>query len=84
MYTREPVWEINEATWDRVLRVLIGLAILALVFVGPKTPWGFLGLVPLVTGGLGHCLLYKVLGISTCPRHGTPASPSPLPAGRGR
>jgi hypothetical protein len=71
MEAREPVWEINEATWDRVLRVLIGLAILALVFVGPKTPWGFLGVVPLATGVLGHCLGFKVLGISTCPARGT-------------
>jgi hypothetical protein len=84
MYTGEPVWEINEATWDRALRVLIGLAIVSLVFVGPRTPWAFLGLVPLVTGVLGHCLVYKMLGISTCPRRGTPSSRTPHPAGHGR
>jgi len=72
MYIEETVWEINEATWDRVLRVLVGLGMLALIFVGPKTAWGFLGVVPLVTGVLGHCLAYNVLGVSTCRRRGTP------------
>jgi Protein of unknown function (DUF2892) len=57
----------NEATWDRTLRVLIGVTALAMAFVGPKTPWGFLGVVPILTGLLGHCPLYTVLGVSTCP-----------------
>lgn len=84
MNIREPVWQVNEATWDRALRILVGLAILSLVFVGPKTPWGFLGLVPLVTGVLGHCLAYNVLGISTCRRRDLPAGGTPLSADRGR
>jgi len=40
--------------------------LVALVFVGPKTPWGWLGIVPLATGLLGSCPLYSVLGINTC------------------
>jgi hypothetical protein len=57
----------NEGTIDRLLRVLVGLAVLSLVFIGPKTPWGYLGLVPLVTGVVGWCPLYSILGISSCP-----------------
>lgn len=57
----------NEGGLDRVLRVVAGLAVLSLAFVGPKTPWAYLGLVPLLTGALGFCPLYAVLGINTCP-----------------
>ncbi|MEZ5992035.1 MAG: DUF2892 domain-containing protein [Planctomycetota bacterium] len=57
----------NEGTADRVLRVLVGLGVLSLVFVGPKTLWGLVGLVPLLTGLLGRCPLYTLLGIKTCP-----------------
>lgn len=57
----------NEHTAERVLRVLAGLGILSLAFVGPRTPWGYLGLIPLATGLLGSCPLYTLLGISTCP-----------------
>lgn len=57
----------NEGTIDRAVRVVLGLVLLALAFVGPKTPFGFLGIVPLATGLLGSCPLYTLLGISTCP-----------------
>jgi hypothetical protein len=57
----------NEGTLDRTLRVILGLAILSLVFVGPKTGWGYLGLVPLITGLVGMCPLYRLFGINTCP-----------------
>lgn len=57
----------NEGTIDRVLRVVAGLGILSLAFVGPQTAWGYVGLVPLVTGLVGFCPLYAMLGISTCP-----------------
>jgi len=43
---------------DRVLRIVVGVVLLALVFVGPKTPWGWLGVVPLVTGLFSTCPLY--------------------------
>ena len=56
----------NEGTIDRALRVLAGLAVLSLVFVGPQSAWGWVGLVPLATGLLGFCPLYSVLGINTC------------------
>lgn len=56
----------NEGTIDRVVRTLVGIALLSLAFVGPKTLWGYVGLVPLATGLLGWCPLYTLLGISTC------------------
>ena len=56
----------NAGTLDRVLRVALGLAVLSLAFVGPKTPWAYLGLVPLLTGVIGSCPLYTLLGINTC------------------
>ena len=52
---------------DKTLRIIIGLVLIALVFVGPQTAWGWVGLVPLVTGLFGFCPLYKILGLNTCP-----------------
>ncbi|WP_370323407.1 YgaP family membrane protein [Salipiger bermudensis] len=57
----------NEGTLDRALRVILGLVLLSLVFLGPQTPWGWIGLVPLATGLIGWCPLYILLGIRTCP-----------------
>ncbi len=51
---------------ERVIRIVAGLAIISLVFVGPQSNWGWLGLVPLVTGLLGWCPPYALLGINTC------------------
>lgn len=58
----------NEGTIDRVLRVVVGLILIALVFVGPRTAWGWIGVVPLLTGLVGMCPIYSLLGINTCPR----------------
>ncbi len=60
------MFKTNEGTIDRVLRVLVGLALIAIVFVGPQTPWGWIGLVPLLTGLVGTCPVYTLLGIRTC------------------
>ncbi len=57
----------NEGGLDRILRILVGLAVLSLAFVGPKTPWAYVGLVPLITGLVGICPLYSILGLNTCP-----------------
>jgi Protein of unknown function (DUF2892) len=57
---------VNEHPIDRGLRVLLGIGLLSLAFVGPQTPWGWLGLVPLLTGLLGSCPLYTMLGLRTC------------------
>lgn len=56
----------NEGGLDRVLRVIVGLGVLSLAFVGPHTAWGYLGLIPLVTGVVGFCPLYAILGVNTC------------------
>lgn len=56
----------NEGKIDRVLRVLLGAILVSLVFVGPQTAWGWLGLVPLVTGLIGTCPVYSLFGINTC------------------
>lgn len=56
----------NEGTLDRVLRVIVGLAILSLAFIGPQTPWAYLGLIPLLTGLVGSCPAYALFGIRTC------------------
>lgn len=57
--------KVNEGGLDRLLRVIVGIAILSLVFVGPQTPWAWLGLVPLLTGIVGFCPLYAVLRLNT-------------------
>lgn len=56
----------NEGQIERIARIIIGLIVLSLVFVGPKTMFGLLGLIPLVTGAIGTCPIYSVLGLSTC------------------
>lgn len=57
----------NEGTADRIVRVVIGLGLLSIVFLGPQTPWGWIGVIPLATGILGFCPLYRIVGLNTCP-----------------
>ena len=57
----------NVGTLDRALRIALGIVLLSLTLFGPKTAWGFIGLVPLMTGLAGFCPLYRLLGINTCP-----------------
>ncbi len=56
----------NEGKLDRALRIAVGAVLISLVFIGPQTAWGWLGVVPLVTGLMGNCPVYSVLGINTC------------------
>lgn len=58
--------KINEGKIDRILRVVIGVVLLSLIFIGPQTMWGLVGLIPLLTGIVGFCPLYRVLGFNTC------------------
>lgn len=51
---------------DRTIRIIAGVALIAMVFVGPQTPWGYVGAVPLLTGLIGFCPAYCPLGLSTC------------------
>jgi hypothetical protein len=56
----------NLGSIDRTIRILAGIGLLALVFVRPQTPWGYIGLVPLLTGVIGFCPAYCPLGLRTC------------------
>lgn len=51
---------------ERVLRIIVGFSITSMAFVGPSNLWFLLGLVPVVTGALGWCPPYSLLGINTC------------------
>lgn len=57
----------NEHAIDRAVRVILGLVLLSLIVVGPKTLWGLVGFIPLATGLMGTCPVYTIFGISTCP-----------------
>lgn len=57
----------NEHNIERIARVLVGLTLLSLVFIGPQTVFGWIGIVPLLTGLIGSCPLYTLFGFSTCP-----------------
>lgn len=52
---------------DRILRIVVGLVLIALAATGTIGVWGWIGVVPLATGVVGFCALYPLLGISTCP-----------------
>ena len=60
--------KMNVGNIDRAVRIAVGLALIALVFVGPETPWGWIGVIPLLTGLSGWCPGYSLLGVSTCPK----------------
>lgn len=62
------MFAINVGMIDRILRILVGVALIALVFVGPQTPWGWVGLIPLLSGLAGRCPAYSLLGFNTCSR----------------
>ena len=57
---------VNEGALDRTIRVILGISLIAIALVGPRTPWGFIGVVPLLTGLAGFCPLYRLVGLSTC------------------
>jgi hypothetical protein len=58
----------NVGPLDRLVRIALGVALLMLTVSGPHTAWGYLGFIPLLTGIVGRCPLYGLLGISTAPR----------------
>ena len=58
----------NEGGLDRVMRVAAGLALIGLAVTGTVGPWGYIGVVPLLTGLISTCPLYSLLGVSTCAR----------------
>ncbi len=52
---------------DRLLRIVLGLVLIALAVTGTIGAWGWIGIVPVLTGALATCPLYTVLGFNTCP-----------------
>lgn len=56
----------NVGGLDRILRIAAGFGLISLVFIGPQTPWGWVGVVPLFTGLFRFCPAYPLLGLSTC------------------
>jgi hypothetical protein len=56
----------NAGLVDRVARIILGVVLLSLFLVGPKTSWGLLGVIPLLTGIVGFCPAYELFGFSTC------------------
>ena len=59
------MFEVNVGTWDRRLRIVLGLGIVSLAFWGPRTAWAWLGLVPIATGLVRVCPAYWPFGFST-------------------
>ena len=58
---------VNEHPVERGLRIALGLALVGLAATGTVGAWGYVGVVPVLTGLLGSCPLYTLLGFSTCP-----------------
>ena len=58
--------QANVGSLDRAARVIISLGLVATAYAGALGPWAWIGVVPLVTGIVGTCPLYKALGIDTC------------------
>ena len=56
----------NMGSADRAIRAIIGVVLLALVFIGPQTAWGWIGIVPIATALMGNCPAYSLVGIKTC------------------
>ncbi len=56
----------NEGSMDRALRIIAGIALIALAYTGKIGMWGYIGIIPLLTGILGICPAYAIFGISTC------------------
>ncbi|WP_077530513.1 YgaP family membrane protein [Vreelandella utahensis] len=58
--------KVNIGALDRSIRAIVGVVLVALVFTGPESAWGLIGLIPLATAAMGNCPAYSLIGISTC------------------
>lgn len=59
--------KVNEHPVERVVRVALGVGLIAMAAMGTIGVWGYIGVVPLLTGAMGSCPLYTLFGLSTCP-----------------
>lgn len=57
----------NAGTVDRIARLALGAALIGLAATGNVGAWGYVGVIPVLTGLVGYCPLYSILGINTCP-----------------
>jgi hypothetical protein len=55
----------NVGSIDRILRIILGLVLLSFVFIGPQTPWGYMGIILIVTAFMNFCPLYSILRMSS-------------------
>jgi hypothetical protein len=63
----EPIMKTNVGGIDKILRVVVGIALIAMAALGVVGAWGWIGVVPLLTGLFGVCPAYSLLGMNTCP-----------------
>ncbi len=59
--------KLNVGGIDRIARIVVGLVLIALAATGTVGVWGWIGIVPLLTGSIGFCPLYPLIGMNTCP-----------------
>lgn len=59
---------INVGTVDRALRILLGVVLIGLAVAGVIGAWGYIGIIPLATGLLSRCPIYRLFGLSSCKR----------------
>ena len=59
--------KLNVGGIDRILRIVVGLVLIGLAATGTVGAWGWIGIVPLLTGAVGFCPLYPLIGLNTCP-----------------
>ena len=59
--------KLNVGGIDRILRIVLGLVLIALAATGTVGVWGYIGVVPLLTGAVGFCPVYPLIGLNTCP-----------------
>jgi hypothetical protein len=58
--------QVNVGTPDRIVRIVAGVALVALAATGTIGMWGWIGIVPILTGSFRICPAYSILGVSTC------------------
>ena len=58
--------KVNVGNVDRIVRIVAGLALIGLAVAGTIGPWGYIGIVPLLTGLTRMCPAYSLVGVDTC------------------
>lgn len=66
--------QANVGNLDRALRIIVGVVLIALTLMNTIGPWGWIGVVPILTGLFRFCPAYTLLGIRTCPTNSKSAN----------